>query len=464
MQRSARKLWLLLTCISLLAGVPTTASAQTPTSQIEPRAGTWKPWVLKSGSELRLPAPPNAQATASESEELRALAGRRDAAALERIRYWDFSSPAYRWNEMLTDTAAPQNFGAGGGLGIRAFAMLNVAINDALIAAWDSKYAYNRRRPSDADRKLASAVPLPQSPSYPCEYSVAAGAGSTVLAHLFPMESKRFADAAEEVARSRVVAGVAYPSDTRAGLDLGKAVAARVIEYLKSDGKKWEGTVPVGSGLWVGSNPGGVDDVAWKLFVLSSANQFRPGPPPAPDSPERAAEIAEVKNFKRTPVTNSKVFYWQFGQYGGPGVLHRLSDEVGRRLAELGLDRNAPRAARAYALVHVAHYDGWIASQDAKFHYWTARPNQFDPTITTVVPNPNFPTYVSNAATLGTAPMTVLSHLFPSEAARYRSLAQEFGESRLWAGIHFRSDIEAGYAIGRGVGQKVIERAKTDGS
>jgi membrane-associated phospholipid phosphatase len=71
---------------------------------------------------------------------------------------------------------------------------------------------------------------------------------------------------------------------------------------------------------------------------------------------------------------------------------------------------------------------------------------------------------VSNAATLGTAPTTVLSHLFPREAARYRSLAQEFGESRLWAGIHFRSDIEAGFAIGRNVGQKVIERAKADGT
>jgi PAP2 superfamily len=464
MQRNAKKLWLFLTSSFLLAGITITASAQTVPGPIEPRAGTWKTWVLKSGSELRLRPPPDAQATASEMQELRALAGRRDSAALERIYYWDFSSPAYRWNEMLTDTAAPQNFGAGGGLGIRAFSMLNVAIHDALIAAWDSKYAYNRRRPSEADRKLASAVPLPQSPSYPCEYSVAAGAGSAVLAHLFPTEAKRFADAAEEAARSRVMAGVVYPSDTRAGLDLGRAVAARVIEYLKMDGKKWEGTVPAGPGLWVGSNPGGVDDVGWKLFVLSSASQFRPGPPPAPDSPERAAEIAEVKNFKRTPITNSKVFYWQFGQYGGPGVLHRLSDEVGRRLAELGLDRNAPRAARAYALVHVAHYDGWIASQDAKFHYWTARPNQFDPTITTVVPNPNFPTYVSNAATLGTAPTTVLSHLFPREAARYRSLAQEFGESRLWAGIHFRSDIEAGFAIGRNVGQKVIERAKADGT
>jgi hypothetical protein len=43
-------------------------------------------------------------------------------------------------------------------------------------------------------------------------------------------------------------------------------------------------------------------------------------------------------------------------------------------------------------------------------------------------------------------------------------LAQEFGDSRIWAGIHFRSDIEAGYAIGRNVGQKVIERAKADGT
>jgi PAP2 superfamily len=463
MQRNAKKLSLFLTCVFLLIGFTITAPAQIASGSAEPRAGTWQTWVLKSGSELRLRPPPDAQATASEMQELRALTGRRDAAALEHIRYWDFSSPAYRWNEMLTDTAAPQNFGAGGGLGIRAFAMLNVAIHDALIAAWDSKYAYNRRRPSEVDRKLASAVPPPQSPSYPCEYSVAAGAGSAVLAHLFPADAKRFAEAAEEAARSRVMAGVVYPSDTQAGLDLGKAVAGRVIEYVKFDGAKWAGTVPAGSGLWVGSNPGGVDDVGWKLFVLSSANQFRPGPPPAPDSPERAAEIAEVKNFKRTPITNSKVFYWQYGQYGGPGVLHRLSDEVGRRLAELGLDRNAPRAARAYALVHIAHYDGWIASQDAKFHYWTARPNQFDPTITTVVPNPNFPSYVSNAATLGTAPTTVLSYLFPREAERYRSLAQEFGDSRLWAGIHFRSDIEAGYAIGRNVGQKVIERAKADG-
>ena len=81
-----------------------------------------------------------------------------------------------------------------------------------------------------------------------------------------------------------------------------------------------------------------------------------------------------------------------------------------------------------------------------------------------MVPNPNFPSYVSNAATLGMAPALVLGHLFPRQAERYLGWAQEFGESRLWAGIHFRSDIEAGYAIGRAVAQKVIERAKADGA
>jgi membrane-associated phospholipid phosphatase len=447
----------------LLAGLVLTASAQTAMSPIEPGAGGWRTWVLASGQELRLAPPPDAQATATELQELRTLAGQRDAATLERIRYWDFWSPAHRWNELLTDTRVAQNlFGADG---LRAFAMLNVAIHDALIAAWDSKYAYNRRRPGEAAPQLTTALPAPRSPSYPCEHSVAAGAGSAVLAHLFPTEAQRFAAAAEEASRSRVLAGVVYPSDARAGLELGRAVAARVIEYLKLDETTYAETVPVDPGLWQGKAPIGIEELRrWKPLVLASVSQFRPGPPPAPDSAQRAAETAEVKNFKRTPVTNAKALYWQFGQYGAAGLLYRLSDEIGRRLAEAGLDGNAPRAARAYALVHAAHYDGYIASQDAKYHYWTARPNQFDPSITTVVPNPNHPTYPSNAATLGMSTALVLGHLFPRQANRYLGWAQEFGESRLWAGIHFRSDIEAGWEIGRRVGAAFVERAKHDGA
>jgi membrane-associated phospholipid phosphatase len=293
---------------------------------------------------------------------------------------------------------------------------------------------------------------------------VAAGAASAVLAHLFPKEAARFAEAAEEASRSRVMAGVVYPSDAKAGLELGRSVAARVIEAMKLDGKPWAGTVPEGPGLWKGTNPIGIDQIRWKRFVLSAPDQFRPAPPPAPDSAARAAEVAEVKTFKRTPFTNARATYWQFGQYGQAGMHYLLSSEVAKRLAEDGLDRNPPRAARAYALVHVAHHDALIASQDAKFHFWTARPNHFDATIATVVPNPNFPTYVSNAAAVAMAPAVVLGHLFPREASRYAGWAKEFGESRIWAGIHFRSDVEAGWEMGRKVGELVVERAKRDGA
>jgi hypothetical protein len=60
------------------------------------------------------------------------------------------------------------------------------------------------------------------------------------------------------------------------------------------------------------------------------------------------------------------------------------------------------------------------------------------------------------------APAQVMAYLFPQDAAYYNRIGEEFGAARLWGGIHFQSDIDAGFAIGRGVGQKVIERAKPD--
>src|SRR5829696_7933282 len=49
--------------------------------------------------------------------------------------------------------------------------------------------------------------------------------------------------------------GAVFPSDAEAGLELGRNVAARVIEYAKIDGVKWTGTIPPGPGHWKGENP-----------------------------------------------------------------------------------------------------------------------------------------------------------------------------------------------------------------
>ncbi len=447
---------------SAYAADPST-SAKASIPQQDVTADAWKTWVLSSGKEMRLPPPPDAAASASELEEVRNLLAKVDPAMREKIEQWDFWSPSHRWNEMMVDlnTATPL---AGSGIN-RAFTMLNVALHDAMIAAWDSKYAYQRQRPAQVDPSLKTAVPSPSNPSYPCEHSVAAGVASAVIAHLYPSAAEKVNATAEEAMRSRIQAGVSFPSDTKVGFDLGKQVAGRVIEYMKLSGEKPTASIPSGLGIWKGpNNPQGLEDVAWKPFVLTSPNQFRPPPPPAHDSPERAAELAEVKNFKRTPFTNNKAFYWQYGQNGGPGLVYTYVAEIGKRLAEEGAHVSPPRAARAYALTYVAHYEGWIASQDAKFHYWTARPNQFDPGITTVINTPVFPTYPSNAATLGEAPAVVLSYLFPREKQRYEGWSKEWSESRFWAGIHFRSDLTSGTQIGRKVGESVVARAQADGS
>lgn len=93
-----------------------------------------------------------------------------------------------------------------------------------------------------------------------------------------------------------------------------------------------------------------------------------------------------------------------------------------------------------------------------------ARPNQFDPTIKTVVPTYPIPDYPSGHAATGGAMWSMLAYLFPRDAHVFNSRAEEMGASRLWAGIHFRSACDSGLALGRAVAGKVIEYAMTDGA
>ncbi|MGZ5898085.1 MAG: hypothetical protein ACXWJ6_17745, partial [Xanthobacteraceae bacterium] len=64
-------------------------------------------------------------------------------------------------------------------------------------------------------------------------------------------------------------------------------------------------------GKWTGTNPILPMAGTWKPWVLSSSAEFRPGPPVAYDSPEKAAELAEIKSFPRTPQTNNEALFWE---------------------------------------------------------------------------------------------------------------------------------------------------------
>jgi hypothetical protein len=460
------------------------AQASAGSLLIEPTAGSWKTWILSSGDQFRPAAPPIKSATAAELDELHKLAEMRTAETLDRISYWDAGSPGYRWNEIATQ----QTLKTGMGLdAYRVMALLNVAIYDATVAAWDAKYVHNRARPAASDPALETAIPTPNSPSYPCEHSATAGAAATVLGYLFPDDAQALADLADEAARSRVEAGVVHPSDTEAGLDLGRQVGELVVAYAQTDGSDAEfdpATMPSGEGIWSGDPTTLAHPMygTWKTWVLESADQFRPGPPPAPDSSERAAEIAEVKDYPRDSQPFTELYFWPQDPAGRPEpgsapvssdqivfyyapILHYVwGPELAQKLFEYRWDANPPRAARAYALVSIAGYDATVAGGDAKYFYWTARPYQFDPEITTVLPEYPIPDYPSwHATTLGgTAQM--LAYLFPRDTRFFRSRADENAASRLWAGIHFRSACEAGVKLGRDVGQAVIDYAMNDGA
>jgi membrane-associated phospholipid phosphatase len=332
----------------------------------------------------------------------------------------------------------------------------------ATVAVWRAKYANNRPRPTEVDPSLPVSVSVPASPSYPSEHAAVAAAAAEVLAFAVPAEAAAFRALAEEAGLSRLFAGVQYPTDYFAGMEIGRKVAERAIERAKTDNFDyvWSGTRPQGPGYWAGTNPGNVNAVNWKTFVLSSASEFRPPPPPAWDSAETAAALAEVKGYPRTFLSNGRAYFWQLAE----GRSTWFYEYLNRQLAETKQDSNPPRAARSYALMSVCMYDAFTASQDGKFHYWYARPRMLDPTITELFSAPNFPSYPSNHSTFSSSRGEVLAYLFPTDAETIRAYATEAGNSRIWAGIHYQFDNAAGNELGRKIANKCIAWAESDGS
>jgi hypothetical protein len=428
------------------------AAAAAAQGQVEPQAGSWNTWVLTSGSQLRLPAPPDATNSLAEINQMKAMVNQRDAAFVGRLSFWNAGPPGYRWTSIAVPagqvSATRDN---------RTLSLLSVAIYDATIAAWDTKYTYNRPRPSDVDSGLHSAMPNPNSPSYPSEFAVVAGAASTVLSYLFPANTDTYASMAAEQAQIFVEAGVTYPSDASAGLDLGRAVGAMVVARAKADGSDRTGTIdpPAGPCHWTGVNPAGPFFGLVTPWVLTSGNQLRPGPPPDCRAADGMADFAMVRDFPRTFDTNAASFFWQSSRSNWVNV-------IDKKIAEYHLDMNPPRAARVYAIATIASFDATIGCFDAKYTYWRVRPFMLG--ASTLFTTPNHPSYPAAHGCSSGAYGSALAYLFPGDADALNAMATEAGESRLWGGIHFQTDIDAGLALGRSVAAVVIERAKKDGA
>jgi membrane-associated phospholipid phosphatase len=427
-------------------------------AQVEPGAARWETWVIPSGSAFRLPVPPDSETTAKELQWVKNCISQRDQTTLAAIHFWDSGSPGYRWMQFAQQSVV--NAGLPAPLQTRALALVAAAISDATIAAWDSKYAYNRSHPSDVDPAVAPVVAVPQSPSYPSEHAVTAGAAAAVLEYLFPDQATKLADMADEAARSRVMAGVAFPSDVSSGLDLGQRVGKAVISFAQSDGSRqtFSGSYPPSAGVWSSGTPATPLAGSWKPWVMTSAQDLRLDPPPVFGSDAANKQYAAVKNLTRTNGINHVAWFWQ------PGFFQPWLQQLDLEIFQNHLDLNAPRAARAYAYETIAQHDATLACWDTKYAYLELRPSQADPTISTLFANPQHPGFPSGHACASGASAAIMSTLFPNDAQLFTSMASDAGTSTFDAGIHTQLDVSEGLTLGTQVGQKIADRASADGA
>jgi membrane-associated phospholipid phosphatase len=477
-------------------------------AKADTNAGNWKPVLMTSKNEFGVDAPvaTNESSYKLQLLEIKGMQANATEGQKNALRYWS-AGTVLRWNEIMRELVAKYNLppyqNADGTYPIpnkdnplaypyfpfanppyaaRAYAYVAAAQYDALVAAYYYKGVHRRLRPSAVDNTVSELVPVVKDFSYPSEEAVAAGAAAAMMSVLFPGEQAYIQEKLNECINMRILAGANVRSDVEAGVKLGKAVAAKFIARAGTDraGKavgspaQWakleSDAIARGETPWVSQEspkrPPMLPFFGRTIGLLMDTNeviQNRPAPPPSVKSADFAKELAEVLSYSQNATRENMkiVHFWGdgAGTYAPPGHWNAIAceDFVKLRMSEI-------RWARNLALLNMTMFDAAICCWDAKYFYFNPRPSQMDPNIKTLTGLPNFPAYTSGHSTFSGAAATLLSYVNPANASAYMAMADEASKSRLIGGIHYRSDIEVGMQMGKKVGQKAVDRAKSDGA
>jgi membrane-associated phospholipid phosphatase len=495
-------------CLLLLAALSLTPTMTVKAASADAGAGNWQMIVLTGPTQFGVP-PPGSTTGLDYQAELNAIKsaqGRLTADQRKAIDYWA-AGGVLRWNEILLglvsrynlapapaadDTypvpdannpfADPQFPFGNPPYAARAYSYVTVAQYDALKAAWYYKYLYNRPAPWRVDPAIKPLMPTSDLPAYPSEDAVLSAVTAEILKLLFPASVEEITRKAAEQRQAALLAGRATSSDIAAGLALGQAVATAFVARASTDGMRTAGGSPA---IWAAMAAAAAarGEIPWKsletpprppmlplfgqvrAWMMSPADivRERPGPPPSTSSEQMAREVAEVRRHvdggtrEELAIAN----FWNDGPSTPtpPGHWNLIAHPYVRK-AEM----SEVRAARTFALLNMAMHDAAVACWEVKFTYFNPRPSHMDPELKTLIGLPNFPSYTSGHSTFSSAASEVLSYVFPSGAAEFNRQKEEASISRLYAGIHYRSDIEVGMVHGKRVAGYTISFARTDGA
>ncbi len=357
-----------------------------------------------------------------------------------------------------------------------------------------------------SDVKIDKAGRVSQSSQSPDPRAIAATtqAAYTVVAAQYPEQLSQW-----QALNHRWLSTVKDDPEKVAGIKVGQQAADAVLESRAGDG--WDAEAdyrwhPMAPGVYAefnehsGTPKGFIFGAGWanaKGFALEKPDQFRSPPPPDIKSQtyvEAYQEVRELGRHQSATRTQDQTHLAMWWKDFAENSLNRLARDLTNQ-EQLDL----PRASRLFAMLNMSIFDAYVSVFNNKFHYNHWRPytairwaaNDGNPATN---PEPGwtnthqhtyaFPSYPSAHGTACTAGMTVFADVLGKdyafvmrtpqvdaagpfsekvamdpptrEFASFAQAARECAYSRIYLGIHFRYDSDAGLALGRQVGEQVL--------
>ena len=317
--------------------------------------------------------------------------------------------------------------------------------------------------------------------------AAAAVAGHAVLLALYPAR-KSGLDAMLAQSLEAVAEG---PARQRAVL-LGRKAAADLLALRAADGsdaaESWRPVTQPGvyipTTIPVGSTVGGIQP-----WVMSSAAQFRPAPPPALTSEAWTRDLNEIRELGAADSRSRSAEQTLVGRFWFLTGSSTYNPIVRQVVQAKHLD--LPDCARAYALASMAAADSFTAVFEAKYHFNFWRPvtairnadltgNPATPRDARWLPlgeTPMHPEYPCAHCISSSAVASVLAGLagvevgeevgdisvtnaaMPGVTRRFNKLSEyrdEVANARIWAGFHYRFSTEAAKDMGRKIGELTV--------
>ncbi|WP_425615859.1 hypothetical protein NA78x_005791 [Anatilimnocola sp. NA78] len=398
------------------------------------------------------------------------------------------------WNEHLHEVVRTDEAQMGPTRSSRAYAMVHLAIYDAVNAIDQTHTPYMLTQTAPATADIDAAV---------------AAAASAVIKELYP-EKAAIVDAWYQDELTAIPDG----QDEDDGVAIGEAAAEAIMGMRDADGsngvKKY--TVNKAVGHWrpdptILSTPQMALDPAWGKvtpFVINSTSDYHIPAPPKLTSAAYAAAYNEVKEYGalnstvRTADQTEIGIFWAYDRknFGPPLVLYN------QNMADIAMNEGntVVENARLFALGNVAMADAGVVIWDYKYRYDFWRPvsairegakdgNALTVPDTTWVPlgapgngttipdfTPPFPAYGSGHAGFGAALFKVLENFYGTDTPtpftlhsdegggltrNYTSFSQaawENGKSRIYLGVHWEFDNQYAQQQGRGIGDFVYDK------